>query len=86
MRTIVGPQHYIVNVLYGTVRSNLMSILNMHYIIAKFAPRILAPKQKVCSVELYKDLCWLVLNDPIFISRIVTGNKTLDYGYDPEMK
>nr|CAD7606766.1 unnamed protein product [Timema genevievae] len=46
----------IVTVSYGSVWTNLMSILNMHCIAAKFIPRLLTPEQKEPRILDIEDL------------------------------
>lgn len=54
-----------------------MSELNMHCVVAKFVPKILILGQKVEQQ---------VLDDPTFMSRVITGNKTWTYSYHSETK
>jgi histone-lysine N-methyltransferase SETMAR len=53
-------------------------------IAAKFVPRLLTNDQKRRHVSLYLELREKANEDPTFISRIVTGDESWIYGYDPE--
>jgi len=76
----------IVNVSYGTVQTIFTCDLNMHHVAAKFMPRLLTPKQKEHHVAICQDLHQHALDDPSFMSRVITGDESWVYGYDPETK
>ena len=76
----------IINVSYRTVQTILMCDLNMHRVAAKFVPTLLIPEQKEHRVAICQELCQHALDDPSFMSRVITGNKSSVYGYDPETK
>jgi hypothetical protein len=76
----------IFNLSYGTVQTILTCDLNMHHIAAKFVPRLLTPEQKEHHVAIYQVLLQRVLDDPSFMSRVITGNESWVYGYDPKTK
>ena len=74
----------IVNVSYGTVQTILTCHLNVHRVAAKFVPRLLTPEQKEHRVAICKDLRQRAVDDPSFMSRVITGDKSWVYRYDPE--
>jgi len=76
----------IVNVSYGTVQTILTCDLNMHRVAAKFVPRLLTPEQKEHHVAICQELRHRAVDDPSFISRVITGDETWVYEYDPEAK
>jgi len=76
----------IVNVSYGTVQTIFTCDLNMHRVAANFVPRLLTPKQKEHHVAICQDLHQHALDDPSFMSRVITGDESWVYGYDPETK
>jgi histone-lysine N-methyltransferase SETMAR len=76
----------IVNVSYGTVQKILTCDLNMHYIASKFMPRLLTPEQKEHRVAICQELRQRALDDPFFMSRVITGDESWVYRYDPETK
>jgi len=84
-RTIKGIAA-IVNVSYGTVQTILTCDLNMDRVAAKFVPRLLTPEQKERRVAVCQELRQRALDDPSFMSRVITGNESWVYGYDPETK
>jgi histone-lysine N-methyltransferase SETMAR len=76
----------IVGVSYGSVQTILTSELNMRCVAAKFVPRLLTPEQKEHRVTVCQDLCERAADNPSFMSRIITGDESWVYGYDPETK
>jgi len=76
----------IVNVSYGTVQTILTCDLNMHRVAAKFVPRILTPEQKEHRVAICQELRQRAVDDPSFMSRVITGDVGWVHGYDPETK
>jgi len=74
----------IVNVSYGTVQTILTCDLNMHCVVTKFVPMFLTPEQKERRVAICQELRRRVLDDPSFMSRVITGDESWVYGYDPE--
>jgi len=76
----------IVGLSYGVVQRILADNLNMRRISARFVPRLLSDDQKALRVSVCRELKQQARNDPIFISNIITADKTWVYGYDPETK
>jgi len=76
----------IVNVSYGTVETILTFDLNMHCVAAKFVLRLLTPEQKEHCVAICQELHQRALDDPSFMLRVITGDESWVYGYDPETK
>jgi len=76
----------IINVSYGTVQTILTCDLNMHHVAAKFVPRLLTPEQKEHRVAICQELHQCALDDPSFMSRVINGDESWVYGYDPETK
>ena len=66
----------IVHVSYGTVQAILTSDFNMHRIATEFVPRLLTPDQKLLSAKICPDLHQRALDDPTFMSRVITGDET----------
>jgi hypothetical protein len=49
-------------------------------------PRLLSDDKKVHRVSVCRELKQQARDDPSFISNIITGDETWEYGYDPETK
>lgn len=75
-----------VKVGYGTCQRVLTEELGMHRVAAKFVPRILTADQKQQRVNVCTELRQLASNDETFLSRVITGDESWVYGYDPETK
>ena len=63
-----------------------MEELGMHHVAAKFVPRILTDDQKQQRVNVCTELHQLVSDDETFLSRVITGDESWVYSYDPETK
>ncbi|PNF17592.1 hypothetical protein B7P43_G14400 [Cryptotermes secundus] len=71
---------------YGTCQRILLEELNMRRIVAKFVPRLLQNEQKQHLLEVCRELQQQFQKDPNFLSKVVTGDKSWVYGYEPESK
>jgi hypothetical protein len=67
---------------YGSVQTILTSELNMRRVAAKFVLRLLTPEQKEHRVAVCQDLRECAVDNPSFMSRIITGDESWVYGYD----
>ncbi|UYV79805.1 hypothetical protein LAZ67_18000711 [Cordylochernes scorpioides] len=53
---------------------------------AKFIPRFLTNEQKLCRLATCEDMLGMIRADPEWKDKIITGDETWVYGYDPETK
>jgi histone-lysine N-methyltransferase SETMAR len=60
--------------------------MNMRHIAMKFVPELLTNDQKQRRLNMCPELWEEANEEPAFISRIITGDKSWIYGYDPETK
>jgi len=60
--------------------------LNMRRVAAKFVPRLLAQDQKNIRLTLCQELKNQIESDPNFLSKVITGDESWCYVYDPETK
>ena len=60
--------------------------MGMHRVAAKLVPRILTADQKQQCVNVCTELRQLASDDETFLSRVITGDESWVYGYDPETK
>ena len=58
----------------------------MRRIAAKFVPRLLNNEQRDHRVQVCTELQNAVRHDPDFLSRVITGDESRLYDYDPETK
>ena len=54
--------------------------------VAKFVPRLLSQEQKEFCAAVAQDLLETANNDPDFLKKVITGDESWVYGYDPETK
>lgn len=71
---------------WSSVQRILREDLGMRRVSAKFVPRLLTEQQKQGCVESCFSLKEEFQNDPNFFSKIITGDESWRYGYDPETK
>ena len=64
----------------------LMEDLNMKRVSSKFVPWLLTEDQKNNRLNVCYDLREQAGNDTQILSKVVTGDETWCYGYDPETK
>jgi len=55
-------------------------------VAAKFVLRLLSPEQKEFHAAVAQDLLETANNDPHFLKKVITGDESWVYGYDPETK
>ena len=60
--------------------------LGMRRVVAKFVPRILLPEQKELRATVANDLLQTATNNPDFMKKVITGDESWIYCYDPETK
>ncbi|UYV71886.1 hypothetical protein LAZ67_9000881 [Cordylochernes scorpioides] len=53
---------------------------------AKFIPRFLTNEQKLCRLATCEDMLEMIRTDPEWKDKIIIGDETWVYGYDPETK
>ena len=58
----------------------------MKQVAAKFVPRLLSENQRVNRLDVCHEMKDQLKNDPDFLSKIITGDESWCYGYDPETK
>jgi histone-lysine N-methyltransferase SETMAR len=75
-----------IGISYGVFQEILTENLNMCHIATKFVPQILTNDQKQRRVNVCIELREKANEDPTFISRIIMGDESWIYSYDPETK
>lgn len=64
----------------------LTSNLQMTRVCAKFIPKLLSTDQKQLRLEIAQDNLEMVNNDYTLLRKVITGDESWVYGYDPETK
>jgi len=75
-----------VGIGYGSCQRILTEQLNMHWIAAKFVPRMLTHAQKDSRVAVCQELKETVINDSTLLLNVITGDESIFYAYDPDTK
>ena len=58
----------------------------MKCVMAKFVLWLLLPERKEHLAAVANDLIQTATNEPDFFKKVITGDDSWAYGYDPEMK
>jgi len=86
-RQTIGEISEITGLSWSLFQRMLTEDLNMKRVSTKFIPRLLTEdKKKTNCVNVCYDLREQVGNNPQILSKVVTGDETWCYGYDPETK
>jgi len=75
-----------VGIPHGSIHAILSDDLKMRHVSAKFVPRQLTMDQMECRMMVVGDLFEKSMQDPTFLTKIVTGDDSWVFAYDPEMK
>jgi DNA-binding Lrp family transcriptional regulator len=75
-----------VGISFEVCQEILTENLNTSHIATKFVLRLLTNDQKQRRINVCLELWDKANKDPTFISRIITGDKSWIYGYNPETK
>ncbi|GFX99029.1 protein GVQW3 [Trichonephila clavipes] len=70
----------------STVWRILTKNLGMTRVCTKFIPKLLSDQQKNLRLEIAQDNLEMINSDENFLKKIITGDETWVYGYDPETK
>jgi len=71
---------------HGSIHVILSEDLKMRRVSAKFVPRQLTTDQKECRMMVAGDLFEKSMQDPTFLTKIVTGDESWVFASDPETK
>lgn len=69
-----------------SIRTILVEDLEMRKVCAKMVPKLLSDDQKKHRVDVCRDLLKTIEDDPDFLGRVITGDETWVFQYDPETK
>jgi len=75
-----------VGISHGSIRAILSDNLKMRRVSEKFVPRQLTTDQMECRMMVDGDLFEKSTHDPTFLTKIVTGDESWVFAYDPEPK
>lgn len=72
--------------LYMRVIWGQSMMLLMWHVATNFSPHLFTTEQKGHCIEVCQDLCQHAIDDPSFMSRITSSDKSWIYSYNPETK
>jgi len=75
-----------VGIPWTIVSKILTEDLGKKRVAAKFVPRLLSREQKEFRAAVAEDLLETANNDADFLKKVITGDESWVYGYDPETK
>lgn len=75
-----------VNLNYGTVFQMVSEDLMMRKVCAKLVPKVLTDDQKQRRMAVAQEMLELLRAKPNFLDKVVTGDETWVFEYDPESK
>ena len=75
-----------VGISHGSSHAIMTEDLKMRRVSAKFVSRRLSTDQMECRMMVVGDLFEKSTQDPTFITKIVTGDESWVFAYDPETK
>jgi len=75
-----------VGISHRYIHAILSNDLKVSRVSAKFVPRQLTTDQMECRMMVAGDLFEKCMQDPVFLTKIVTGDESWVFAYNPEMK
>jgi len=75
-----------VGISHGSIHAILSDDLKMRRVSEKFVPRQLTTDQMECRMMVSGDLFEKSTQDPTFLTKIVPGDESWVFAYDPETK
>ena len=73
-------------VSWSSCQRILTEELHMKRVAAKFVPRLRSEDQRANCLDVCHEMKDQLKTDPDFLSKIITGDESWYYGYDPETK
>jgi hypothetical protein len=74
------------NISKDTIRAIMHDDLGKKKVCTKFVPHLLMPEQKTLRMESCRNFVEMVEKDKSVLSKIVTGDETWCFMYDPTTK
>ena len=85
-RLTIREMSHELNLSFYAVQSILTKDLTMRRVSVKFILKLLSDEQKQHRLQVAKEMINRSENDPDFLNRVITGDESWVYGYDPETK
>ena len=85
-RLTIREMSHELNLSFYAFQSILTKDLTIRRVSAKFIPKLLSDEQKQHRLQVAQEMINQSENDPDLLNRVITGDKSWVYGYDPETK
>ena len=85
-RLTIREMSHDLNLSFYAVQSILTKDLTMQQVSAKFILKLLSDEQKQHRLQVAQEMINRSENDPDLLNRVITGDESWVYGYDPETK
>ena len=85
-RRTIDELEALTGVSWSSCQQILTEELHMKRVAAKFVPRLLSEDQRASRLDVCREMKYQLKTDPDFLSKIITGDESWCYGYDPETK
>ena len=85
-RLTIREMSHELNLSFYSVQSILTKDLTMQRVSAKFILKFLSDEQKQSRLQVAQELINRSENDPDLLNRVITGDGSWVYGYNPETK
>ena len=85
-RRTINELEALTGVSWSSGQRILTEELYMKRVAAKFFPRLVSEDQRANRFDVCREMKDQLKTDPVFLFKIITGDETWCYGYDPEKK
>jgi len=85
-RRTIKELEALTGVLWSSCQRILTEELHMKQVVAKFVPRLLSEDQRAIRLDVCREMKEQLKTEPDILSKIITGDESWCYGYDPETK
>jgi len=85
-RRTIDELETLTGVSWSSSQRILTEELHMNGVAAKFIPRLLSEDQRANRLDVCREMKDQLKMDPDFLSKIITGDESWCYRYDPETK
>ena len=85
-RRTIDELEGLTGVSWSSCQRILTEELHMKQVAAKFVPRLLSEDQRANRLDVCLEMKDQLKTDPDFLSKIITGDESWCYRYDPETK
>ena len=86
LRRTIDELKALTGVSWSSCQQILTEELHVKRVATKFVPRLLSEDQRTNRLDVCREMKDQLKSDPDFLSKIITGDESWCYGYDPDTK